>query len=104
MQKKRYAKKNQQQMKIAQERINFLFREAKKCFKHDAKKSDYYVKIARRTAMKYKIRLDSSLKKQFCKKCLNFLVPGANCRVRIHKSRLIYYCNSCKNVMRHPIK
>ena len=28
------------------------------------------------------------------------LVPGKNSRVRIHKSRVIYYCFNCKKYMR----
>lgn len=101
---KKHYKKPAQQVKIANERTKFLFQHAKENFKEDSKLSDKYVKIARRIAMKYKIRLPSKLKKQFCKNCHKFLVPGVNCRVRIHKHRIIYYCFSCKHFMRHPVK
>lgn len=97
-------KKPTQQIKIAKIRINFLFRLAKEDFKNNSKLSDKYVKIARRIAMKYKIRLPSSLKKRFCKHCHKYLVPSVNCRIRIHKHRIIYYCLSCKHFMRHPVK
>lgn len=101
---KKYYKKPVQQQKIAKERIKFLFQQAKEVFKENSSLSDKYVKLARRIAMKYKIRLPSSLKKRFCKHCHNYLVPGVNCRVRLHKHRLIYYCLSCRHYMRHPIK
>jgi len=104
MPKKRHYKKPTQQLKIAQNRIRFLFQHAKEVFKEDSKLSDKYVKIARKIAMKYKIRLPSSLKKRFCKHCHKYLVPSVNCRIRIHKHRLIYYCLSCKHFMRHPLK
>jgi len=103
MPRKNY-KKPAQQLKIAKNRINFLFQHAKEVFKEDSRLSDKYVKMARRIAMKYKIRLPSLLKKRFCKHCHKYLVPGANCRVRIHKHRLIYYCLGCKHYIRHHIK
>ena len=104
MPKKSYYKKSRELQKIAKMRINFLFQLANEVFKENSKLSDKYVKIARRIAMKYKIRLTSELKKRFCKHCYKYLVPSVNCRVRLHKHRLIYYCLSCKHYMRHPIK
>ena len=101
---KKYHKKSVQQQKIAKKRIEFLFKHAKEVFKEDGKLSDKYVKVARRIAMKYKIRLSSHLKKSFCKHCHKYLVPGVNCRVRIHKHRVIYYCMGCKHYIRQPIK
>lgn len=101
---KKYYKKSAKVQKIAKKRIEFLFDEAKDSFKKNIKLSDKYVKIARRIAMKYKIKLPSNLKKKFCKNCYRYLVPGANCRVRIHKHRIIYYCFSCKHYMRYPVK
>ena len=101
---KKYYKKSSKQLKIAKARINFLFKLAKEHFKEDSKLSDRYVKLARRIAMKYKVRLPSTLKKRMCKHCHRYLVPGINCRVRIHKHRLIYYCFGCKHYMRHPVK
>ena len=99
-----YHKKPSKQLKIAKARIEFLFQHAKEMFKEDSKISDKCVKLARRIAMKYKIRLPPSLKKRFCKNCHKYLVPSVNCRVRIHKHRIIYYCLSCKHFMRHPVK
>ena len=101
---KKHYKKSDKIQKIAKKRISLLFRLAKEHFREDNKLADKYVKMARRIAMKHKIRLPSSLKKQFCKNCHRFLVPGANCRVRIHKHRIIYYCFGCKHFMRHPVK
>ena len=100
----KHFQKPAQQVNIAKKRIKFLFEEAKNSFKKDSKLSDKYVKIARRVAMKYKIKLPSQLKKKFCKNCYKYFVPGVNCRVRIHKHRIIYYCLSCKRFMRYPVK
>ena len=100
----KHFQKPAQQVNIAKRRIRFLFQEAKDSFKENSKLSDKYVKLARRIAMKYKIKLPSSLKKKFCKNCHEYLVPGANCRVRIHKHRIIYYCFGCKHFMRYNIR
>ena len=100
----RHHKKPANQVEIAKKRIKFLFNEAKGVFKKDKELSSKYVKTARRIAMKYKIKLPSSLKKRFCKNCHSYLVPGVNSRDRIHKHRVIYYCFNCKGYMRHPVK
>ena len=104
MPKKYYNKKPAQQVKIAKRRIDFLFNLAKEHFKEDSKLSDKYVKMARKIAMKYKTKLSSTLKKRICKNCHKYLVPGVNCRVRLHKHRVIYYCLGCKHYIRHHIK
>ena len=100
---KKHHQKPASVQKIAEKRIKFLFGEAKNTFKKDSKLSDKYIKMARKIAMKYKIKLSPQLKKKFCKSCHSYLVPGVNCRVRIHKHRVIYYCFKCKHFMRHPI-
>ncbi len=99
----KYYKKPEKQVKIAKKRIKFLFDEAKNSFKRNPKLADKHIKLARRIAMKYKIRLPSEMKKRFCKNCHIYLVPGVNCRVRIHKHRIIYYCFNCKHYSRHPV-
>ena len=101
---KKYQKKPEQHIKIAKNRIKVLFQFAKESFRGNSSLSDKYVKMARRIAMKYKIRFGPQFKKRICKHCHKYLVPGVNCRVRIHKHRLIYYCLGCKHYMRHPIK
>ena len=104
MPKKKYKIKKSQQERIAKKRINLLFQLAKEHFKEDSNLSDKYIKIARRIAMKHKIRLSSQIKKSFCKNCHKYLVPGVNSRIRLHKHRLIYYCMACRHYMRHPVK
>jgi ribonuclease P protein subunit RPR2 len=101
---KKHYNKNKTQKEIAKKRTDFLFELAKESFKTEDSLSDKYVKLARRIAMKYRIRVDSKLKKRFCKNCYKYLVPGKNSRIRIHKSRIITYCNFCKHYSRHPVK
>ncbi|MBU1203521.1 MAG: hypothetical protein KKG60_00445 [Nanoarchaeota archaeon] len=65
--------------------------------------ADRYVKLAREMAMRVNLRLPSELKRKFCKHCYCYLIPGKNCRVRIAKKRVIYYCEKCRKFARFGI-
>jgi len=92
------------QRRIALERIEVLFKEADKAFKHNPELSNRYVQLARRIAMKYKVRIRPVLKRRFCKHCYNYLKPGVNCRVRLGEKQVVYYCFGCGRFMRFPYK
>ena len=98
--KRRHFQKSREHQEIAMERINILFNEAKKAFREEPEFSNRYVRLARKIAMKYKIKIPSKLKRQFCKKCLAYLVPGVNLRVRAKKGHMVYCCQNCRHVMR----
>lgn len=100
--KRRYKSKEHQ--KIAKERVEVLFKQAKEMFKEDPKFSDRYVYLARKIAMKYKVKIPSRLKRKFCKHCYKYLVPSVNCRVRAQRGKIVYYCLSCKKFARLPYK
>ena len=100
--KKIYSKKDSSKKEIARERIKILFKQAKEVFKKDKSLANRYVKLARELAMKYKVRLPSELKRQFCKHCYSYLVPSVNVRVRTREGKVIYYCLECKKYMRFP--
>jgi ribonuclease P protein subunit RPR2 len=100
--KRAHKKKPLEQRKIAFERVVLLFDMAGSIFRSDPKLSDRYVDLARKIAMKFKVRIPSVLKKQFCKNCYCFLVPGSNCTVRLQKSKVVYFCKKCKHFMRFP--
>jgi ribonuclease P protein subunit RPR2 len=102
--KRKYSAKPLNQVKIAKERINELFKQAEEAFDKDEKLADRYVELARKISMKYKVRIPSALKKRFCKHCYCYLVPGKNCRVRTHEGKVVYYCLKCKKYMRFPYK
>ena len=89
--------------KKAEKDIIEYFKLAKEVFP-DQKKSNLYVHKARRLAMKYRLRLSSSLQKRFCKHCYCYLVPSVNCRVRTRDKKLVYYCLECKKYMRFGIR
>ncbi len=90
--------------KIAEERINILLKEAEKNFSDHPERSHRYAELAHRLKLKYKVKLDPTIKRRLCKKCHKFMVPGKNCRVRVHSSRLIYTCGECKTIRRFGLK
>lgn len=102
--KKRYNQRSGEQKEIVLERIKELFRQAKLIFKKDKTLADRYVKLARELSMKFKISIPSDLKRQFCKHCYHYLMPGENCRIRTQKGKVVYYCLDCKKYMRFVLK
>ena len=90
------------QKQIAKERIEFLFKEAKKISKKDLNLSNRYVALARKISMRQKVKIPKEFKKLFCKHCNKFLAPGKTLIARIKKKKLIYHCLSCNKIIRYP--
>lgn len=88
----------------AAEHIIELFVQAKSVFDHDPDLSKRYVVLARKTAMKHKIRLSKDQKLSFCKQCNAFLRRGANSTIRIHDNRVVLSCKECGFVRRFVLK
>ena len=90
------------QRKIARERIEILFNEAEETFAKNQKLANRYVELARKIAMKLRLRIPRNYKRRYCKHCYSYLKHGINSRVRIHKKTLLIYCSNCKNYTRIP--
>jgi len=93
------------QRKLAMESINYLLKEAEKAAKRrEYELSKRYVFLAKRTGMKYNVRIPGDLKRKICKNCLVFLIPGKNAKVRIlsKKKRVVVTCLLCNHVRRFP--
>ena len=97
------SKLKQKNKKIAVEMINDFFKKADASFNKDKAEANYFIRKARRIAMKHKIRL-GKLKRKFCKHCYSYLKPGVNCRVRTNQGKVIIYCLECKKYTRIPYK
>lgn len=93
--------KQKEMKKTAKERIKYLFEQAEKAFNRNPSLSNRYVTLARKLAMKYKVRIPRELKRRFCKHCYRYLVPGKNCRVRTKNGKIVYYCENCRKFMRY---
>ena len=103
---KRYQKKPEKLMLIAQQRVYKLFKEADSAFAKNTAPgkilANRYVELARKIAMKFKLRLPKAMKMSFCKNCFSYIKPGKNCTVRLTNSKLVYHCLECNGYMRYP--
>jgi len=89
--------------KIASERIAILFQQALLAFPSHPERSDRYVEIARRIAMRQRIRIEQGFRRQYCHHCYSFLVPGKNMRVRVHRGNVVVTCYSCNKKTRYRV-
>jgi ribonuclease P protein subunit RPR2 len=92
------------QQKIALDRIARLLQQAEENFRDYPELSRRHVELARKIAMKYKVRFTDGQKRLFCKRCNAFLKTGVNSRTRIVKGKIVVTCLGCKNVKRMDYK
>jgi ribonuclease P protein subunit RPR2 len=92
------------QKDIAKERVIILFQQAEEVFSKNRSLANRYVTLARKIAMKVKIRIPLELKRKFCKHCYKFLMPGVNYRVRTRDGKVIISCLECKKFTRIPVR
>ncbi len=89
---------------VAKQRISQLVNEADSNYSKHPERSHRYAELANKIKIKYNVKLTPEIKRRLCKKCHKFMVPGKNCRIRIHNSRLIYTCAECGSVRRFDLK
>ena len=89
---------------IARERIARLFEAARQAFADHPERSRRYVEIARRIAMRQRIRIDRVLRRQFCHHCHAYLVPGRNLRIRVHDGYVVATCLCCNKKARYRVE
>ncbi|MHB8164818.1 MAG: ribonuclease P protein component 4 [Methanoregula sp.] len=90
---------------IARERIEVLFEQARLAFAEFPDLSNRYVELARRIAMRQRIRIPQDLRRKYCHHCNAYLVPGSNMRVRVHRGNVVVTCLACKKHTRyHMVK
>ena len=93
------------QKKIATSRINQLFILAEQnALNGKLNFSTRYVEIARKISMRYLVPIPLEHKRRFCKHCYSYLLPHVNSRIRIHRGKIVIFCNNCKKYTRIPIK
>lgn len=92
---------------IALERVFRLLNLAEENFDKRPELSNQYVEQAWKIKTRYNLKLPSSIKRKFCRKCQTFWVPGETCRVRLRPSRpphLSITCLNCGYIKRIPYK
>jgi len=95
--------KNPATKMVAKERISVLFEQARLAFREHPELSNRYVALARRIAMRQRVRIDRDLRRQFCHHCYAFLVPGRNMRVRVHRGNVVVTCLICNKKTRFRV-
>lgn len=92
---------------IALQRVRILFRLARETIHEDPELAQRYVEIARKIAMRTRVRLPKEYRRQVCKRCKSFILPGVNCHVRIQPRRephVVVTCFNCGKHTRIPLK
>lgn len=97
---------NTETRQIARQRIQTLFNLARKIVHDDPALAQHYVDTARKIAMAAKIRLPTGYRRQVCKHCKGFMLPGVSCRVRLKQRRephVVITCLRCGGQTRIPL-
>jgi len=87
---------------MAHQRIHRLFELAEHEFKTHPERSNRYVMLARRIAMRYRVRMPLELKRQICKHCHAYLVQGVTVRTRLVGTHIATTCLICEKQTRLP--
>ena len=90
---------------IAKERVSILYNLARSEFFLHKERSDRYAFLAKKLAMRTKIRLPINFKRQICTHCSRFIVIGFNARMRLRPKRqphIAVTCLECSGVTRYP--
>ena len=98
---------DRQTEQIAMERIRILFRQAEDTFPVDPDRAQRYVDLARKIAMRTRLRLPRDLRRRVCRRCNAFLVPDATSRTRIRQQRephVAITCLKCGATTRIPLR
>lgn len=96
-----------QSQQIALRHINSLFKLAKQNVREEPELAQRYVQIARRVAMRTRLRMPREYRHMICRHCKSFIYPGVNCRVRAQRRRephMVVTCLECGKQTRIMLK
>ena len=77
--------KKPQVKELARERIDILAAGALR--ERDENLAGRQAKLAKKVAMRHRVRLPYDIRQLYCKKCKAFIVPGRAARVRVGRSK-----------------
>jgi len=89
------------------QRIHTLFGLAKEKVREEPALAQRYAVIARKIAMRAKLRLPREYRRLVCRHCKSFIYPGVNCRVRVQQRRephVVITCLVCGKHMRISLR
>ncbi|OUJ18264.1 RNase P subunit RPR2 [Methanonatronarchaeum thermophilum] len=85
---------------LAKQRIEKLFKQARKKHHKNPELSHRYMEIAWKLKLKTRTKLPEKYKHQICRKCQSYQIPGKNQQTRIHRSKIIKKCKKCGHTTR----
>ena len=100
-----YRKKHKEMQDLAVKRLHILYDLAKSEFFDHRERSHRYAYLARKLAMRARVKLPTNFKRQICKHCHKFITIGFNARMRLRPKRMPHIaltCLECNHVMRFP--
>ena len=92
---------------IALQRIRRLFQLARGIVHEDEELAQRYVALARKVSMASRVRVPREFRRQMCRGCKRFILPGVNCRVRLQQHRephIVITCSYCGRGTRISLK
>ena len=99
-----YAKRKKQYKTIATHRIHTLMTLAETAaLQGHLSYANRYVSLARKIAMRYLIPIPLEYKRNICKHCYAYLLPGQNAHIRLHRGKIITKCQTCHHIRRLPL-
>ncbi len=102
---RRFGKKKEIRQRIAKERIDILLAHAEKqALAGEMDLADRYAFMARKIGMRYQVKMPRGFKIKYCKKCLSYLVPSKNAKIRMTGGRLTRQCLKCSSYYRIPLR
>jgi ribonuclease P protein subunit RPR2 len=93
--------KSQRIKELAKERIDILIACALK--EKDEDLASRQAELAKKVAMRFRVRLPYEARQLFCKKCKAFIVPGKSARIRLGRSKtraIRITCLKCGHIYR----
>ncbi|HEY6882928.1 MAG TPA: hypothetical protein VI278_02710, partial [Nitrososphaeraceae archaeon] len=88
---------------IARERIEILIANALREVKEDDRLANCHSRLAKKIAMRTRLRLPYEIRQLYCKRCKQFISPGKSARIRIGRSSvkaIRITCLKCGHVYR----
>ena len=102
MGKKKWGRLKKERRSIARERVRILLDESENALVNGERElSNRYGTLARRVAMRYKVRMPKGVKMLYCKSCGNY-IGGSKSRVRLRRGMIVRTCGNCNEIYRHP--
>lgn len=86
--------------KIALDRVRILFNLARNNSINHIERSNRYVELANKIAMRARVRIPREFKRRYCKNCFTYLISGKNCRIRTRNKKLVIACFKCRKITR----